>query len=207
MIITPLPRRAAKALTSSDAGCDRLDVPSTNTIEAEAALAEAGIGFCAAGCDGGAPAAAGRGGAAAGRAGGSAGAAGGVCAVGAGAGAAGAGTVNGALWTALRGAGAGAGAVADAEGGAVTAGMEALAVPVLADALLLDGAGPDGGGGGTEPIPNKDGEAEGEDGSANGAACAACWAFVRSATSESVSFFMASLSGAAGRSGTVAKFG
>jgi polyhydroxyalkanoate synthase len=57
------------------------------------------------------------------------------------------------------------------------------------------------------PTPNRDGEALGEDGSDIGAACAACWALVRSATSDSVSFFSASWSGAAGLGGTVARLG
>jgi hypothetical protein len=51
---------------------------------------------------------------------------------------------------------------------------------------------PGGGGGGAVPTPNRPGEAVGEDGSANGADWAACWALVRSATSESVSCFIAS---------------
>jgi urocanate hydratase len=64
-----------------------------------------------------------------------------------------------------------------------------------------------GGGGGAVPTPNNEGEAVGEDGSANGADWAACCALVRSATSESVSFFNAAASGASGLAGTVAMLG
>jgi hypothetical protein len=100
--------------------------------------------------------------------------------------------------------------------GAVTAGIDALAIgvppepPVAAEGLPFgDGAGvdPGGGGGGAVPTPNRFGDAVGEDGSASGADCAACWAFVRSATSESVRLFIASLSGGSGLAGTVEMFG
>jgi hypothetical protein len=120
------------------------------------------------------------------------------------------GGANGALCTALRGAGDGG--VAGA-GGAVTAGIEALATegpgaPDAADGLAAAGGlTPGGGGGGAVPTPNKPGEAEGEDGSARGADCAACCALVRSATRESVSFFSASTSGASGLGGTVEMLG
>ncbi|MDR3530898.1 MAG: hypothetical protein P4L90_10135, partial [Rhodopila sp.] len=110
-----------------------------------------------------------------------------------------AGASSGALCTALRGAGDG--------GGAVTAGIDALAtgVPGAPDAAGVDMEG--GGGGGAVPTPNSDGEVLGEDGSASGADCAACCALVRSAISESVSFFSASGSGASGFAGTVEMFG
>jgi hypothetical protein len=99
------------------------------------------------------------------------------------------GASRGVLCTALRGAGDGA------AGGAVTAGMEALATGAAGDPLAGDpGAAfevaPAGGGGGAVPTPNKDGEAVGDDGSASGAASAVCWALVRSAISESVSCFI-----------------
>lgn len=70
-----------------------------------------------------------------------------------------------------------------------------------------EGIAPGGGGGGVVPTPNSDGDAVGDDGSAIGAACAACCALVRSAMSESVSFFKASWSGATGFPGTVDRFG
>jgi hypothetical protein len=133
------------------------------------------------------------------------------------------------LCTGLRGAGDGGVA------GAVTAGIDALATgapdePAAGgeapwpDAPWPDtpwpdapwlapwpeppgGVVPGGGGGGAVPTPNRPGEAVGEDGSASGAACAACWALVRSATSESVSFFIASVSAGAGLGGTVDMFG
>jgi hypothetical protein len=119
---------------------------------------------------------------------------------------------SGALCTALRGAGDGAVAADGAAAGAVTAGMEALATgvpgePVPAAGALARDVVPGGGGGGAVPTPNKVGEAAGEDGSANGADWAACWALVRSATSESVSFFSSSLSGGSGLAGTVEIFG
>jgi hypothetical protein len=115
---------------------------------------------------------------------------------------------SGALRTALRGAADGAGG----GGGAVTAGIDALATGVpglpdpagaLAEGALAEGAG----GGGAVPTPNRFGEALGEDGSASGADCAACCALVRSATSESVSFFSAAASGSSGFAGTEAIFG
>lgn len=62
-------------------------------------------------------------------------------------------------------------------------------------------------GSGAVPTPNKDGEAVGDDGSASGTACAACCALVRSATSESVTSFIAAASGGAGLAGTVSRFG
>jgi hypothetical protein len=72
--------------------------------------------------------------------------------------------------------------------------MEALATgvsgePESAGLLPAFGMAPGGGGGGAVPTPNRFGEVVGEDGSTSGAACAACCALVRSATSESVSFF------------------
>jgi hypothetical protein len=119
------------------------------------------------------------------------------------------GASSGVLLTALRGAAEGGVA---GGGGAVTAGIDALAtgVPPEPDPAALAPAGGlaiVGGGGGAVPTPNNDGEAVGEDGSANGADCAACCALVRSATSESVSFFNASASGASGLAGTVAMLG
>jgi hypothetical protein len=124
-----------------------------------------------------------------------------------------------ALCTGRRGAGDGAG------GGAVTAGIDAFAVgapefepptagpPAAAapaevwEAVPGVAAAEAGAGGGAVPTPNNDGDALGDDGSANGAACAACWALVRSATREAVSFFIASASAGGGLGGTVDKFG
>jgi polyhydroxyalkanoate synthase subunit PhaC len=108
------------------------------------------------------------------------------------------GASSGADSTAFRGAGA---------GGAFTAGIDALATGVPGEPPPLGGLTPGGGGGGAVPTPNSDGEAVGEDGSANGTDCAACCAFARSATSESVSFFNASASGTSGFGGTVAILG
>jgi hypothetical protein len=110
--------------------------------------------------------------------------------------------------TALRGAADGAAAGAGGAGGAVTAGIDALAtgVPDAADPVV-GGEAEGGGGGGAVPTPNRDGEAVGEEGSANGADCAACCALVRSATSEAVSFFRASASGVSGLAGTEAMLG
>jgi hypothetical protein len=284
--IVPLPRFAAKALTSSVAGCDRLEARSRNTIVADVPAAGAGIGAgttCTAGAAG---AVAGRGGGPSGNAGCgpvggalaaavAAGPAGGVPAVGDGeadwpeevwAGLAGpdapwddavcpgvgvagpdvawagpvwpgvavwlgvavwpgvavcagaawpgvavwlgvavwpgvavcagaawpgaasvvGGASSGVLCTDLRGAGD------SGVGGAVTAGMEALATGAPVELDPTCGALPGGGGGGAVPTPNRPGEELGEEGSANGADCAACCALVRSATSESVSFFNAS---------------
>ncbi|MEA2769556.1 MAG: hypothetical protein QOD93_2518 [Acetobacteraceae bacterium] len=78
--------------------------------------------------------------------------------------------------------------------GAVTAGMDALATgeAVPAGGVPVCEVAPGGGGGGAVPTPNRFGEAVGDDGSANGADWAACWALVRSATSDSVNFFIAS---------------
>lgn len=203
-----------------------MDAPSRNTIVADGPTDGAGIDVGATGDGGGGGATAGRNGGPLGNGGGvpasavavaggdgagaevvdgvvaAGGAAGGVAAgeVSAGGGA------NGVLCTALRGAGDGG--VAGA-GGAVTAGIEALATGVPAEPDAADGlaaAGvltPGGGGGGAVPTPNRPGEVVGEDGSARGADCAACCALVRSATRESVSFFSASASGAAGLGGTV----
>jgi hypothetical protein len=116
-----------------------------------------------------------------------------------------AGAASGADCTGRRGAAEGGVA---GGGGAVTAGSDALAagagVPDLPGAWVVVTVG---GGGGAVPTPNRDGDALGEDGSARGAACAACCALVRSATSDSVSFFIASLSGASGLAGTDAMFG
>ena len=95
-----------------------------------------------------------------------------------------------------------------ARGGAVTAGIDALATGVPGEPdPVVGGVTEGGGGGGAEPTPNRDGEAVGEEGSASGADCAACCALVRSATSEAVSFFKASASGVSGLAGTVAMFG
>lgn len=171
--VTPtvlFPRLAAKALTSSVAGCDRLEAPSTNTMVADGPPEGAGIDGAETGAGGGgAPAAAGRGGGPAGNAGCSAAAVASVAAAG-GDGTGCAGASNGALCTALRGAGAGAGG--GPGGGAVTAGMEALA-PKLAPAAEGEAAAgwpaDAGGGGGAEPTPNKVGDAVGEDGSVSGA--------------------------------------
>jgi len=90
--------------------------------------------------------------------------------------------------------------------------MEALATgtaedPVVVGPVVVGKIAPGGGGGGAVPTPNKCGEALGEDGSANGARSAACCALVRSATSESVSFFNASASGGSGFAGTVEMLG
>lgn len=96
---------------------------------------------------------------------------------------------------------------AAAGGGAVTAGIDALATGVPGEPAPVGGLAPGGGGGGAVPTPNSEGEAAGEDGSANGEDCAACCALARSATSESVSFFNASASGTSGFGGTVATLG
>jgi hypothetical protein len=104
----------------------------------------------------------------------------------------------------LRGAADGAAAGA---GGAVTAGIDALATGVPGEPDPVVGGLAEGGGGGAEPTPNREGEAVGEEGSASGADCAACCALARSATSEAVSFFKASASGVSGLAGTVAMFG
>jgi len=115
--IVPLPRRAANAFTSSAAGADRLEAPSTKTIVADTPAAGDGIALGAIAGAGGAGAAAGRAGGAAGKAGcdpasGTA-VTGGVAVAGAADGGVPAGGVaaggasNGALCTAFRGAGAG----------------------------------------------------------------------------------------------------
>jgi hypothetical protein len=114
------------------------------------------------------------------------------------------------LCTAFRGAGDGGVAGDGGAAGAVTAGIEALAtgVPPLPDgAAPAVGVTPGGGGGGAVPTPNNPGEAVGEDGSASGAASAACCALVRSATSDSVSLFNSSAFGGSGLGGTVDIFG
>jgi hypothetical protein len=84
-------------------------------------------------------------------------------------------------------------------GGASTAGMVALA-------CWLPGGG-GGPGGGTEPRPNRSGDALGEEGSAIGAAEAMCCAFVLSAISASAILASAARSGAAGLGGTDARLG
>lgn len=227
----PLPRLPAKAFTSSAAGVERLEEPSTNTMVAVWPEPDVGIGAgIAGGGGGGDPAAAGRAGGAAenagcaasgGTAGGAVATAGGGEGAKAGAaawddagaeaelaaagavGCAAAGGSRSALCTGRRGAGAGA-------GGAVTAGSDAFAVvgpgPGFAVAAVscAIGAGP---GGGAVPTPNRDGDALGDDGSANGVACAACCALVRSATNDAVSFFIASTSAGGGLGGTVDRFG
>jgi hypothetical protein len=121
------------------------------------------------------------------------------------------GASSGVLCTGLRGAGDGG------AGGAVTAGMEALATgealagvpgdPPAAAGWVAVGVTPGGGGGGAVPTPNRFGDAVGDDGSASGADCAACWALVRSATSESVSCFISSWLGGVGLAGTVDMLG
>lgn len=201
-----LPRLAAKAFTSSAAGGLRFDASLTNTIVVDTPADGAGIGTGTTGGTGGGPAAAGRTGGAAGKAGGGpadglpalavmATAPAGVPAFAAGVVWAGAdcgeGAGSGVLCTTLRGAGDGG------AGGAVTAGMEALATGAPGDAPAADGgvdsaAAPGGGGGGAVPTPNRLGDAVGEDGSASGAASAACCALVRSATSDAVNCFISS---------------
>jgi hypothetical protein len=116
------------------------------------------------------------------------------------------GASSGVLCTGRRGAAAGG---VGGAGGAFTAGIDALATGVPGRAEADGGVAEDGGGGGggAVPTPNSDGEAAGEDGSAGGAACAACWALVRSATSESVSCLSASAFGTSGFGGTDAMFG
>lgn len=239
-LIVAEPRFAAKAFTSAVAGTDRLEASGVNTIVAEGPDDASGIGGDGAGTGAGAgagPAALGRAGADSGSAGTGPAAADATCSEGADADAAcvdgagvdgaavdadGAGAASGALRTALRGAGDGGG------GGAVTAGIEALASPdefagpAAPDEVACPAppacpaaeAAPDeggdaitGAGGGAVPTPNRVGDAAGEDGSASGADWAACWAFVRSAISESVSFFSAAWSGAAGFAGTDDIFG
>ncbi len=114
-----------------------------------------------------------------------------------------------ALSTGRRGAGDGT------KGDAVTAGIEAFAVgvaaplaaPAEAAAVPGGGGGIAGAGGGAVPTPNSAGDEAGDDGSPSGASCAACCALVRSATSDAVSFFIASASGGAGLGGTVDRFG
>jgi hypothetical protein len=231
MTMVALPRFAAKALTSSEAGSERAEARSGKTMVADEPVEGAGIGVGVGGIAGGAPAAAGRLGGAAGKAGcwpasaaatdGAGGVAGGIVAgpvtegpVAAGRAVegvlAGGGTCvgegsSGAACTALRGAAAGG--VAGAGDGAVTAGIDALATDIPGEPASANGFTVGGGGGGAVPTPNSDGEAVGEEGSANGADWAACWALVRSATSEAVSFFKASASGASGFAGTVAMLG
>jgi hypothetical protein len=104
-------------------------------------------------------------------------------------------SASGALCTGLRGAGDGG--VAGA-GGAVTAGIDALAAAGGAAGLGEGVFGPvgggcvvvtAGGGGGVVPAPNRPGEAVGDEGSAIGAASASCRTLVRSAISESVNAF------------------
>ena len=165
--IVPLPRRAANAFTSSVAGCDRLDAFSTNTIVADTRADGAGIGVGTIGATGAAPAAAGRGGALDGNAGGDP--ASGVPALGV--------TIegpsNGALWTGLRGAADGG--ANGGGGGAVTAGTDALAVGAVAEPATFDPVAElAANGGGAVPTPNRAGDALGDEGSANGADCAAC---------------------------------
>lgn len=96
--------------------------------------------------------------------------------------------------------------------GAVTAGSEALATepppeaavpPAGVPAAVVDA----GAGGGAVPTPNSDGDVLGDDGSGSGVVSAMCCALVRSATSESVSFFKASGSGDVGFGGTWSMFG
>jgi hypothetical protein len=111
------------------------------------------------------------------------------------------GASSGVLCTAFRGAADGG------AGGAVTAGIEALATGVPGEPDPVGGAADGGGGGGAVPTPNRLGEAVGEEGSASGADWAACCALVRSATNESVSFFKASGSEGAGLGGTVDMLG
>lgn len=82
------------------------------------------------------------------------------------------GAANGVLSTARRGAAKGAGGGLLGAGGAVAAGMVALAT----GAEPAEPGPPDGeaggGGGGMVPWPNSAGDAEGEDGSDNGVAAA-----------------------------------
>ena len=215
--MVPFPRLAAKAFTSSAAGCDRLEARSGNTMVADVPAEGAGIGVGARLAAGAGPAAAGRGGGATGNAGGgpaggATAAAGGVAIVAGGVaraavpwsgvvGVAAVGASSGVLCTGLRGAGDGG------AGGAVAAGIDALATGAAGELVFAGGVTPGGGGGGAVPTPNRLGDAEGDDGSASGADWAACWALVRSATSESVSFFIASASGGSGLTGTVDIFG
>lgn len=108
--------------------------------------------------------------------------------------AAAAGCSSGALCTDLRGAGIGGvgfTGVASDVGGGLTAGMVTLAAGGVVD------------GGTVVPTPNRPGDSVFEDGSGKGLACSRWCAAVRSATSESVIFFNASISGAAGLAGTV----
>jgi hypothetical protein len=81
-----------------------------------------------------------------------------------------------------------------------------LAACIDALALAVPGGGA-GGGGDKLPTPNSPGEALGDDGSASGAAWLVYCALVRSATSPSVSFFIASRSGGSGLAGTEPRFG
>jgi len=121
------------------------------------------------------------------------------------------GGASGELWTAPTGALEGAGTapgvaeagVGDGDGGAggaagaSFAGSEAVAVP----------GGGAGGGGGMLPLPNRSGEAFGEDGSAIGAAAAMRCALVRSAISPLDRLAIAARSGGVGLGGTVERFG
>ena len=111
---------------------------------------------------------------------------------------------SGALCTEVTGADLGAGGGPSGcgfGGGALAAASEALAPAGWPAAV------PGGGGGGAVPMPNRLGEAVREDGSANGAASAARWAWARSATRPAVSASNCLRSGGVGRSGTLARLG
>jgi len=141
-----------------------------------------------------------------------AGAGAGAVPAGAGAGAAAAGAASGALCTGRNGAAEGGRAGALGAAGPVAAGNDALTAPVEApppgDAPAAAGSvTPAGGGGGAVPMPNKLGDAAGDDGSGNGVVAARYCAFARSATRPWVIVSSALRSGASGLGGTVARFG
>jgi hypothetical protein len=112
---------------------------------------------------------------------------------------------SGALCTGPRGAGSGfgAGPAGAGDGG----GPEAAAKDALAGVDPAATGAPGGGGGGIVPVPNNDGDAWGDDGSAIGAAAAMYSAWARSATRPWVIFSSSAWSGTAGFAGTVARFG
>lgn len=110
------------------------------------------------------------------------------------------GAANGVLSTGLRGAADGG------EGGAVAAGMVALATGAWPAEADPPGAAA-GGGGAMVPCPNSPGDAEGEDGSDKGVAAAMYSACARSATRPCVIASSALRSGASGLAGTVARLG
>lgn len=107
------------------------------------------------------------------------------------------GTASGALWTGFLGAEDG--------GAAGCSGAASGVVAACSDALTAAGAA--GFTGGKVPAPNKAGDAVADDGSGSGLLALLYRAFSRSATSPWVRRFIASRSGGAGLTGTLARFG